>query len=71
MTQAKKGFDLAKNFRALSEREQNAITYYFNLHNIAHFIYEDLSQEAKDVVCDCIRTYNVISEEEEKGAQEE
>lgn len=67
MTQAKKGFDLAKDFRALPEREQSAITCFFNAHNTAHFIYEGMSKEAQSYVSACIRMNNDALKQEKEN----
>lgn len=61
MTQQKKGtksqkqINLRDEYLKFSEKDQQGITHFFNLHNGAHFIYDNLSDEAKKYVNYCIR----------------
>lgn len=61
MTQAKKTKapmakpNLQQQFLALSPVDQQGVTNFFNAHNIAHFIYENLTEEAQKYVSYCIR----------------
>lgn len=54
-SKAKKAVDLRSEFLALDQKEQQAIANFFNLHNAAHFIYDLLSDKAKNYVSYCIQ----------------
>lgn len=47
--------NLQQQFLALSPVDQQGVTNFFNAHNIAHFIYENLTEDAKKYVTYCIR----------------
>ena len=77
MTQAKKikkvakTPSLAERFRKLSPIEQQGCSHFFEAHNIAHYIYEGLSDDAKSYVTYCIRLSQQADKvEKENSAQE-
>lgn len=58
-----------EKFRALPVKEQEAITNFFNLHNAAIWIYNNLTDEAKQYVDFCISMVNEGNQiEKESGA---
>jgi len=57
---------LQKKFLSLSDHEQMGVTTFFNCHNAAHFIYDSLSDSAKDYVNYCIRLSQQADKIEEK-----
>lgn len=50
-----KSIDLRETFMKLSNVEQQGVTNFFNVHNIAHWIYYQLSAEAQTYISYCIR----------------
>lgn len=72
MTQPKKSradkttVNLNRKFMELEPREQQGVTNFFNAHNIAHFIYDGLSEKAQQYVTYCIR----LSQQADKVEQE-
>lgn len=47
--------NLAQVFREMPEREQVAVTTFFNLHNAAIFVYEGVQAGTKEYIDECIR----------------
>lgn len=63
---SKSAINLQSKFLALPEREQMGVTTFFNCHNAAHFIYDSLSEDAKNYVNYCIRLSQQADKIEEK-----
>lgn len=62
---------LAERFRKLPQREQEACSHFFNAHNMAHFIYEGLSDDAKSYVTYCIRLSTQADQIEKNNSAQE
>lgn len=64
-------FDFRTAYLALSEQEQQGITNFFNTHNVAHWIYYSLSEEAQRYISACIKANNDAQKiEKENSAQD-
>lgn len=57
---------LQTKYFALSPNEQMGVTTFLNCHNAAHYVYDNLSEEAKDYVNYCIRMSQKADEIEKK-----
>lgn len=68
MTQQKgeQAKNLRDSFLKFDKDVQNAITYFFNLHNAAHYFYSHLPEEAQVYVNYCIQ----LSQEADKIEEE-
>lgn len=76
MTQQKKSTKptppsrLQKRYLALNPNDQIGVTTFFNLHNGAHYVYDNLSEDAQNYVNYCIRlSLNADKIEKEESAQ--
>lgn len=47
--------DIRKKYAALSQHDQAAVVTFFNLHNAAIFVYNDLSKDAQEYCEYCIQ----------------
>lgn len=59
-----KTIDLREQFMKLSNVEQQGVTNFFNVHNIAHWIYYQLSADAQAYISYCIRLNTNANERE-------
>lgn len=63
-----KPLDLRAEFLKLSNNEQQGVTNFFNVHNVAHWIYYNLSADAQKYITLCIRL-NTNAEDREKNPE--
>lgn len=54
--------NLRQKFSALSQHDQSAVVTFFNLHNAAMFVYNNLSKDAQEYCEYCIS----VSQEDQK-----
>lgn len=59
-----KQIDLRDSFLKLSNNDQQAVTNFFNVHNVAHWIYYNCSADAQKYISYCIRLNSNANERE-------
>lgn len=65
----KKDFNMNEEWLSLSPMEQQGVTNFFNLHNAAHWVYEQLSETGQKFVSSCIKMNNDLQKKEKQQSE--